>query len=353
MLQSRLHRLKARPETVTWGFFDNSLEPVLRIKSGDIVLLETITHHAGDAPEYLMDEGIKRIYDAIPIEERGPGVHIITGPIYVEGASPGDVLECRILDLTPRVPYGINFAANWGLFYEDFEETEYVTLFEIDELNNIAEAVFYYKFPGVLIQPGPITPSSKIKKLTSLRGVRIPLNYHLGTAGVASAKSGPVDSNPPGIFGGNIDNCNFGVGSSMYLPVQVEGALFAAGDPHLTQGNGEIAGTAIEGHLNATIQLCLRRDIKINNPVLETKTHWITHGFDRDLNESMRLAAKEMIYFLVSNWGLSEIEAYTLLSIAGDFVITQVVNQEQGVHCSLRKDVLPVGKKRRMEAEDK
>ena len=121
-----------------------------------------------------MDEGVKRIYDAIPIEERGPGVHIITGPIYVEGASPGDVLECRILDLNPRVPYGINFAANWGLFYEDFEETEYVTLFKIDELNNTAEAVFYYKFPGVLVKPGPITPSSTIKKFSSLRGVRVP-----------------------------------------------------------------------------------------------------------------------------------------------------------------------------------
>jgi len=341
MLGPKLHQLRAAPETVKWGFLSNLLEPVLRVKSGDIVYLETISHHAGDAAEFMMDGRIKEIYDAIPIEERGPGVHILTGPIYVEGAQPGDVLECRILNLRARLPYGINFAANWGLLYEDFSETEYVTLFEVDEKTNTAQAVFYYKFPGILDKPGPITHLEARKKHPILRGVRVPLKYHFGTAGVVPKQKGIIDSVPPGIFGGNIDNRDFNVGTSMYYPVQVEGALFVAGDPHLAQGHGEIAGTAIEGHLNATIQLLVRDNIKINNPVLETPTHWITHAFDKDLNEGIRLAAMEMIEFLVNNWELSEIEAYTLLSVAGDFSITQVVNQEQGIHCSLRKDVLP------------
>ena len=339
MENSKLHVIKATPETVNWGYFDNSLEPVCTIKSGDIVYMETLTHHAGDAPEYLMDEGVKAIYDHFPIEDRAPGVHILTGPIYIEGAKPGDVLECRVLDLKPRLPYGINFQANWGLLYEEFDKTEYATLWEVDEKTATAKTVFCFKFPGVLDKPGPITQPGSVERYPVLEGVRVPVRYHLGTAGVAPKQEGKIDTVPPGVFGGNLDNRYFNVGTSMYYPVQVEGGLFTAGDAHLAQGDGEVSGTAIEAHMNATLQFFIRDDIKINNPVLETPTHWICHAVHKDLNQAMRLAALEMIDFLVDNKGLTRSEAYGLMSVAGNFAVTQVVDQLQGIHCAIPKDI--------------
>ncbi|NLK01277.1 MAG: formamidase [Clostridia bacterium] len=337
------HKIKATTESVHWGYYNNRMDPIHRIRPGDIVDIETITHHAGDAPDYMMDDEIRKIYDAININDRGPGCHILTGPIYIEGVGPGDILECRILDLQtrPNIPYGINFKANWGLLYDDFDQKEYVTLYEIDEEIAAAKAVFNYEFPGVLDKPGPYTAPDAVERKPALEGIRVPLNYHLGTIGVAPAKKGVIDTIPPGVFGGNMDSKDYTVGSSMYYPVQVEGALFSVGDPHLAQGDGEVAGTAIEGHMNATLQFFVRDDIKIQNPVLETPTHWVIHGFHQDLNKAMRLATLEMIDFLVDNKGLNRVEAYSLISVAANFSVTQVVNLEQGVHCSIRKDIFP------------
>jgi len=326
MENSNFHIVKATPETVKWGYFDNSVRPVVKIKSGDIVYLETITHRAGDAPDFMMDDEVKIIFENIEKNERGPGVHILTGPIYLEGAKPGDVLECRILDLRPRLYFGVNIAAKWGLLYNDFEKKEYVTLYKISENTAYAESVFNYEYPAVDSRLGQIIPNDSVKRSPSLENIRIPLRYHLGTAGVAPAIKGKVDTVPPGIFGGNVDNRNFTVGTSMYYPVHVEGALFSAGDAHLAEGDGEISGTAIESHLNATIQFVLRDDIKIKNPVLETPSYWMTHGFDTDANNAIRFAALEMIDFLFSNKGIGRNEAYSLLSVAGDFSFSQVVN---------------------------
>lgn len=336
-----IHRVQASPETVNWGYFDRSEPPVCRVESGDIVELEGVTHHAGDAPEYMMDDAVSEIYQEIPPAERGPGSHIVTGPIYVEDAAPGDVLECRVLDLRPRLPYGSNLTASWGRLSEDFDGDEYVTIYEVDEGTATAEAVFQYEYPDEYTQAGTITDLDTVQKTTVLDGVRVPARYHFGTAGVAPAEPGPVDSVPPSVYGGNVDNRQFGVGTSMYYPVQVDGALFTAGDPHIAEGDGEISGTAIEAHLDGLFQFVLHKDLDVFTPTLETQSHWMTHAFDQDLDEAIRKAALEMLEFLEANMGLGLPEAYSLLSVAGDFHATQVVNGEQGMHCKLPKDIFP------------
>jgi acetamidase/formamidase len=335
------HELKATPKTVNWGFFDNSQDPVCRIESGDIVRIETVSHHAGDSPEHMMDEGIREIYDEIAIEDRGPGVHIVTGPIHIEGADPGDALECRILNLEPRLPYGSNVSANWGLLYDDFEQTEYVTIYEVDQKTHTAQAQFQYEYDSLYDTPGRIIDPESIEQEPVLEDIRIPVRYHFGTAGVAPAKTGHIDSIPPGIYGGNVDNRNFGVGTSMYYPVQVEGGLFTAGDSHIAEGDGEISGTAIEAHLDAVVQFFIRDDMEISTPVLETNDHWMIHGFNKDLDEATRQAALNAAEFLHDNKRLSRSDAYSLLSVAADFQTTQVVNGVKGMHCRISKDIFP------------
>ncbi len=332
------HVLKATPETVQWGYFDRLIPPVLRIRSGDIVAVESLTHHAGDAPDLMMDDAVQHVYETIPVTDRGPGVHLVTGPIYVEGAEIGDVLECRVLDLTPRLPYGSNFEANWGLLYEEFDRTEHVVIWQADTRLGVARAAFQYPFPGKLEIPGTITPPGSIARAHALSNISVPLRLHLGTAGVAPAVDGRVSTIPPANFGGNVDNRWFGTGTSMFYPVLNEGALFWCGDSHFAEGDGEISGTAIEGHLNATIQLTVHKDTHIHNPVLETPQAWMCHAFDRDLNEAMRLAALEAIEFLVDREDLTRHEAYSLLSVAGDFHVTQVVDDVKGIHVVLRRD---------------
>lgn len=338
-----VHEISATPSTVSWGSFDNSQDPVCRVESGDIVRLETLSHHAGDAPDYMMDDGVQAVYDEIDHEDRGPGSHIVTGPIHVEGATPGDVLECRILDLEPRLPYGSNVSAGWGLLYDDFDQQEYVTIYEIDRETHTARAQFQYEYPGSYDKTGAVVDPDSVERYSVLDDVRVPLRYHLGTAGVAPASDGEVDTVPPAIYGGNMDNRHFTVGTSMYYPVQVDGGLFTAGDGHLAEGDGEISGTAIESHLNATVQFFVRDEIEINNPVLETDEYWMTHAFNSDLNEATRNAALEMVDFLEANKDLSRPAAYSLLSTAGDVHTTQVVNGERGVHCKLRKDLFAPG----------
>ncbi|MFB6079762.1 MAG: acetamidase/formamidase family protein [Haloferacaceae archaeon] len=269
-----IHEVEATPDTVQWGYFDNSADPVCHVESGDIVKIETITHQAGDAPDYLMDDKTREIYETIDMDDRGPGVHIVTGPVHVEGAEPGDVLECRVLDLKPRLPYGVNLSANWGMLYDDYDEREYVTIYEADRKTGTAKAVFQYEFPGTYDEIGPMVDPDSVDRQPVLEDVRVPLRYHFGTAGVAPAEDGKIDTVPPSTFGGNMDDRRFNIGTSMYYPVHVDGALFTAGDSHMTQGDGEVSGTAIEASLDGIVQLFLRDDVELSrNPVLETSTH--------------------------------------------------------------------------------
>ncbi len=336
-----LHRLPATPKTIHWGYFDAALAPALRVNSGDLIQAEAVTHHAGDDPELLMDDAIHTIFREVPEHDRTPGVHIMTGPIHVDGARPGDMLEVRYLSMTPRCRYGSNLAANWGYLYKEFGEKERVTIYRIDPAGNTAEALYAYDFPGIYQVPGTITRCPECDRQSSLRGVRIPVRPHLGTAGVAPDAQGRVSTIPPGLHGGNIDNWRIGAGSTMYYPVQVDGALFSIGDPHISQGDGELSGTAIESSLDVVFQVVLRRDFSFPSPLLQTPGFWIVHGFDEDLNVAMRAASLDMLELLSGHQGLSRNDAYSLMSVAADFGVTQVVDGRQGIHVKIPRGIFP------------
>jgi formamidase len=328
-----LHELRATPATCFWGFFDAALPPVLRVRSGDLIRIETLTHQAGDAPDLLMDPGIQAVYEAIPMAARGPGVHVMTGPIFVEGAAPGDTLEIRVLSMEPRLPYGTNIAAWWGHLYEDFGK-ERITIYRIDAASGTARAAFAfdYKTTTRYDAPGIVIPPDRSVRQAALPNVVVPLRPHFGVGGVAPREPGRVNSIPPGEFGGNIDNWRFGPGAAMHYPVFHPGALCYLGDPHMAEGDAELSGTAIEASADAVVQLTVRKDLRLTSPMLETPTHWIAHGFDEDLNGAMKAAARALLAFLVEQKGLSRDDAYSLISVAADFGVTQVVDQRQGVH---------------------
>jgi acetamidase/formamidase len=335
-----IHELRATPETCFWGFFDSTLPPVLSVHSGDLVRIETLTHQAGDAPDLMMDAGIDAVYRGIPIGRRGPGVHIMTGPIYVHGAQPGDTLEVRVLSMEPRLPYGTNIAAWWGHLYDDFNK-ERITIYRIDGAAGLARAAFAFDYTTTprYEQPGIIVPADRSARQSALANVAVPLRPHFGVGGVAPREPGRINSIPPGEFGGNVDNWRFGPGTAMYYPVFHPGALCFLGDPHMAEGDGELSGTALEASANAVVQVTVRKDLRLTSPMLETPTHWLSHGFDTDLNHAMKAAARALLSFLVEHKGLSRDDAYSLISVAGDFGITQVVDQRQGVHGMIAKNL--------------
>jgi acetamidase/formamidase len=336
-----LHILPANRKTVHWGYFDCSLAPALRIQSGDLVRVEAVTHHAGDAPDLLMDERIRQLYLDVPESDRNPGVHIMTGPIFVEGARPGDMLEVRYYEMVPRLLYGSNLAANWGHLYHEFGEKERVTIYALDLNSMQAEGVFAYDYPGRYTTPGKITDPKTCDCQPALAGYRVPLRPHLGTAGLAPDVKGRVSTIPPGAHGGNIDNWRIGAGAIMYYPVAVDGGLFSVGDPHVSQGDGEISGTAIEASLQVLMQIAVRRDFQFPSPLLETPGEWIVHAFNEDLNVAMRGASLDMLRFLTEHQGTSRDDAYSLMSVAADFAVTQVVDGKQGIHVRMPRCVFP------------
>ncbi|MNT11367.1 Formamidase [compost metagenome] len=171
--------------------------------------------------------------------------------------------------------------------------------------------------------------------------MRVPVRPHLGTAGVAPDKRGRVTTVEPGLHGGNIDNWRIGAGATMYYPVQVDGALFSIGDPHISQGDGEISGTAIEASLNVLFQVILRKDFHFPSPLLETPDCWVVHGFHEDLDEAGKNAARDMIQLLTEQQGLSRDDAYSLMSVSADFGVTQVVDGTQGIHCTMPRAIFP------------
>ncbi len=335
------HELQAKPSNVHWGYFDSSLSPAVVVNSGDIVAVEAVTHQAGDAPSLLMDDGIRELYDAIPQNDRFPGVHVMTGPIVVRGAKPGDVIEVRYLQMRPRLAFGTNVSANWGYLFKEFDEKEWVTVFSLTEQYGYASAIYSYEYPGSYDKPGRLVFDDVIEKRNVLSGFRIPTSAHIGTAGVAMPDSGRVSTIPPGHHGGNIDNWRIGAGATMFYPVLVDGALFSIGDPHLSQGDGELNGTAIEASLNVVLQIFLHKQVSIPNPILETADSWYLHGFGNTLDEAMYDASRSMLTYLVSAHKLTREDAYVLMSVAGNFGVTQVVDRRQGVHVSIAKSVFP------------
>jgi acetamidase/formamidase len=336
-----LHELRATADTVHWGYFSASLAPVLTVKSGDLIRAETITPHAGDDPDLMLDPAIEALFAAIPPEQREPGPHILTGPIYIEDVRAGDMLEVRYLQMTPRCAYGSNVSAPWGYLYDELGRKDRVTIYKIDANSNTAEALYAYDYPRKYELPGAVHRCPQCDRQSALPGVRIPVRPHLGVAGVAPDVPGHISTIPPGSHGGNIDNWRIGAGTTMYYRAQVDGALFSVGDPHISQGDGEISGTAIESSLDVLFQIVVRRDFTFPSPLLEAPDCWIVHGFNQDLNLAMREAALGMLTLLTERQQLSKDDAYSLMSVAADFGVTQVVDGRQGIHVRMPRGIFP------------
>jgi len=315
----KYHILKATRETVHLGGFSHLLKPVLKIQSGDRVEIESYNGFFwhDQAPSTFITPEFTDIYRNFLSDRKvASGPHLMTGPIYIHDARPGDVLEIRIESVHPIAPIGYNvIRPGHGALPEIFSEFR-LRFINLDKKNNTAE------FP----------PES---------GIHIPLKPFFGIMGVATEDPARC-SIPPGNYGGNLDNRHLQAGSILYLPVFVPGALFSVGDGHSCQGDGEVTLTAIETALNGVLQVTVRKDLHLAQPLSETPTHWITHGFGRSLDEAFENALKEMIRFLCQFAGLDPEEAYVLCSLAIDFHITQVVNLPQkGVHGMLAKSLLP------------
>ena len=311
------HQLKATPKTIAWGYYDASTPPVLRIKSGDTVEIQTLItssptrlEAAGVAPEQV-EQSLRDIFKEVT--NKGPGGHILTGPIYVEGAEPGDVLEVRIRTIKLAIPYAYNaFSPGRGFLPEDFP------------------------YPKIKIIP--LDEKRMVGRFSD--GIEIPLRPFFGSMGVAPPDvSGRISSAPPWIHAGNLDNKELVAGTTLFIPVHARGALFLAGDGHAGQGNGEVDITAMETSLVGTFQLIVRKDMHLKWPRAETPSHFITMGIHEDLNEATKMAVREMIDFLVKEKHLTRDDAYMLSSVAADFEITQLVDGNKGVHAMISKSI--------------
>ena len=340
------HILRATPDTCYWGYIDRDQPPTLSIAPGDVVEVEAVTHHAGDAPDLMMDDDLRALWAAIPVDQRAPGVHVMTGPIEVRGARPGDAVVVQLLDMKPRMPYGSNLAAHWGLLYKRFGK-ERVTIYALDdppadEFSATARPLFGYDFVSRSLydKPGWITDPDPSARQSFSRPIAVPVRPHFGVMGVAPAESGRLSSVPPGVFGGNVDNWRIGPGAIMRYPVFVDGANLYVGDPHFAQGDGEVCGTAIEASLTARIQISIERAAPVTAPQLETATHWFTHGFGDDLDEAMTMAVEQMLALLQDRFSLTGDDAYSLASVAVDVGVTQVVDGRLGCHASIAKAIL-------------
>ena len=314
----RTHRLEATPDTVAYGYYWSQAKPVLRIASGDIIDVDTLLtnsptglERAGLAPERVQ-ASLRAVVGQVTGDRRGPGGHILTGPVYVEGAEPGDVLEVKVLSIDLPIDYGYNGCS--GYLRENCGQGPRTLLINLDRKRMTAEL-----FPGVVI----------------------PLKPFFGSMGVAPApEAGRVSSNPPGRHAGNLDNRELVAGSTLYIPVFVPGALFEVGDGHAAQGDGEVNQTAIETSLRGRLQLTVRKDMKLTWPRAETATDYIAMATDPDLVVATKTAIQQMIDFLVETRGLTQQQAYQLTSIAGNIAVTQLVDLPNlGVHVKMPKAV--------------
>ena len=310
-------QLKPTPKTVAWGYYDASTLPVLRIESGDTVEVQTLItssptrlEGAGVKPADV-EQSLRDIYKEVT--NKGPGGHILTGPIFIESAEPGDVLEVRIKSIKLAITYAYNaFSPGRGFLPEDFPYAK-MRIIPLDEKRMVAHFA---------------------------DGIEIPLRPFFGSIGVAPPDvSGRISSAPPWIHAGNLDNKELVAGTTLFIPVHARGALFLAGDGHAGQGNGEVDITAMETSLIGTFQLIVRKDMHLRWPRAETPTHYITMGLHEDLNEATKMALREMIDFLVTEKHLARDDAYQLSSVAADLDITQLVDGNKGVHAMIPKAI--------------
>jgi acetamidase/formamidase len=314
------YTLMPSPETVRIGHFSAAVKPVLTVEPGDIVTIETVAamepeeiDRSGVVPPSAVPDYTRAIYR--DVKDRGPGGHVLTGPIAVKGAEPGDVLEVRILAVDLAVDYGYNRVRPYnGALPEEF--------------------------PGVFQRFIRIDRTAKKAEIAP--GVVIPLDHpFFGTMGVAPpAIMGRISSAPPGIHAGNMDNKDIAAGASLYVPVYVPGALFSVGDAHAAQGQGEVDLTAIETGLRGRFQFIVHKDMKLTWPRAETPTHWIVMGLNPNLEEAMKIAVRETIGFITQRFPkLSREEAYMIASVAVDYHVTQVVDGTKGIHGMIPKAI--------------
>ena len=319
------YKLEPTPATIAWGHYDAASTPALRIRSGDTVVMHTLItsnpnalEKGGVAPGDV-EPALRTAFDQVPASERGPGGHILTGPIYVEGAEPGDTLEIRIDRIDLAIPYAYNaFRYGAGFLTDDFPYARF-KIIPLDAKRMIARF-------------GP--------------GIEVPLHPFFGSMGVAPPPAfGRYDSAPPTIIGGNMDDKALVAGTRLFLPVFVPGALFQAGDGHAGQGNGEVDITALETSLVGTFSFILHKGAPpapgapAPYPRAETPTHYIAMGFDDDLSHATRKALRNMIDFLVAERGMTRDDAYMLVSVAGDVEVTELVDRNKGVHVMLPKSL--------------
>ncbi len=314
---ARTYDLPATPATVAWGHYDASDKPVLTIQSGDTVVMHTLLTNsptglekAGVAPGDV-EPALRAVFDGVPASARGPGGHILTGPIAIEGAMPGDTLEVRIKRVELAIPYAYNaFRYGAGFLTDDFPYAR-VKIVPLDKARMVARF-------------GP--------------GIAVPLHPFFGSMGVAPPPAfGRYDSAPPTIIGGNMDDRALVAGTTLFLPVHAPGALFQAGDGHAAQGNGEVDITALETSLTGTFEFVLHKGQTTPYPRAETPDAYIAMGFDDDLSNATRKALRNMIDFLVSARGMTRDDAYMLVSVAGDVEITELVDRNKGVHVVVPK----------------
>src|SRR5690242_21613571 len=316
--QSRphFHHLAATPETVAWGYYSATAKPVLRAQSGDTVEVETLITNSPQGleraglPPNEVQQSLRDI--TAKVTDKGPGGHILTGPIYIEGAEPGDVLEVRILGISFPITYAYNGCS--GFLPENCGQPRHTQIIPLDTARILA------------------TVDSTIQ---------IPMHPFFGSIGDAPPPdSGRVSSNPPSIHAGNMDNRSLTVGTTLYIPVHVAGALLEIGDGHAAQGDGEVDQTAIETSLTGRLQLIVRKDLHLSWPRAETPTHFIAMGMDKDLTKATQIAVQQAIDFVATYLGWSKMEAYRLVSVACDVRITELVDGNVGVHVMIPKAIV-------------
>ena len=311
------YELKATTSTVVWGYYSAAAKPALRIHSGDTVRIETVS--TGNPARFLAlgvpASEIPESFQAMfrEITDKGPGGHILTGPIYIEEAEPGDTLEVRITKIELASSFAYNgFGPGTGFLPDDF--------------------------PYVRTKIIPLDRARMVAKFSD--AIEIPLHPFFGSMGVAPPESkGRINSAPPWIHAGNLDNKELVEGTTLYTPIHAKGALFEVGDGHGGQGNGEVDITALETALTGTFEFVVRKDLHIKWPRAETPTHYIAMGLHEDLNEATKLAVREVVDFLVEEKHLTRDDAYMLASVAVDFDITQLVDGNKGVHAMIPKNI--------------
>jgi len=317
--------LNPTPKTVHWGYYKSDLKPVLEINSGDTVTIGAVTStspadfEAGGIDPSLIPQAHQEIWREYDVKDKGPGGHILTGPIYIREAEPGDTLEVHIKDVRITAPFGFNRNHHGrGALPEDFPYYA-IRILKLD-LERMTSEVF----PGVII----------------------PLRPFFGNLGVAPIPGqGRISSGPPGIHGGNMDHKELIAGTVLYLPVHVKGALFSAGDGHAVQGDGEVNVSALETFVEGTFRFRVLKNKRIRWPRAETPTHFITMGLDEDLDIAAKIAVREMIDYLHEEKGINSEYAYMITSLIVDLHVTQIVDIVKGIHAMLPKRIFEKGHK--------